>query len=314
MPDRTPETPAAVVDAAPSLAPIATPADRFAILAIDQRGSLARMLADAGLPADGPALSAFKIEVVRALGPGMSGVLLDPDHGLDPVRAAGLPGAGTGVLVTLEAAERADDAGVRRTQRVPGRDGGYVRQVGGHAGKYLVWMRPDLPPPPGEPDPIARAVAEAAAVIAECRAAGVLSVVEALPHPAPGEATLPADRRAITLASARLLAPLQPDLLKLEYPGDAATCRQVTEIAGRVPWALLSAGMAFERFREALRVALEAGTSGFIAGRAFWQEAAALQGAERHRFLSGPGRERVEQCLELVAAAGRPWPAARAGL
>ena len=303
MLDRTPQT----------LAAIATPAGRFGILAIDQRGSLARMLADAGLPASGAALSEFKIDVVRALGPGMSGVLLDPDHGLDPVRTAGLLPPETGVLVTLEAAERVEGEGVRRNQRVAGRDGRYVRQVGGQAGKYLVWMRPDLPRRPGEPDPIEEAVAEAAVVVAECRAAGVLSVIEALPYPGPGEAALPADRRAITVESARLLAPLQPDLLKLEFPGDAATCRQITEVVGRVPWALLSAGMAFERFREALQVALEAGTSGFIAGRAFWQEAASLQGDDRHRFLAGPGRARVEACLELVATAGRPWQAAVSG-
>ena len=69
---------------------IATADGRFAILAMDQRGSLRAMLEAAGLPAGDGDLSAFKVDVIGAIGPFASGVLTDPEYGVGPARAAGV--------------------------------------------------------------------------------------------------------------------------------------------------------------------------------------------------------------------------------
>src|SRR5438093_4953341 len=72
-----------------SLDSIADSRGRVAVLAMDQRGTLRRMLDAAGKPSADSDLIAFKIDVVRALAPLSTGVLLDPDFGAGHVRDAG---------------------------------------------------------------------------------------------------------------------------------------------------------------------------------------------------------------------------------
>ena len=68
--------------ARPSLDPIANRDGHLAVLAMDQRATLRRMLDGAGTPSSDADLSALKIDVVRALAPLSSGVLLDADFGV----------------------------------------------------------------------------------------------------------------------------------------------------------------------------------------------------------------------------------------
>ena len=89
-----------------SLDAIAGSDGRFAVLAMDQRATLRRMLVAAGQPSEDAELSAFKVDIVRALAPLSSGVLLDADYGVGPVRAAGAMPAGVGLLVAAEPVEK----------------------------------------------------------------------------------------------------------------------------------------------------------------------------------------------------------------
>jgi len=57
-----------------------SPDGRFAVLAMDQRNTLRRMLDGAGQPSADADLSAFKVDIVRALAPLSTGVLLDADY------------------------------------------------------------------------------------------------------------------------------------------------------------------------------------------------------------------------------------------
>ncbi|HIE39622.1 MAG TPA: hypothetical protein EYP77_11260, partial [Anaerolineae bacterium] len=81
----------------------ATPEGHLVILAVDHRGNLRRALNPEdpdGVP--DKALVAFKQEVVAALAPEASAVLLDPEHGALPAIGSGaLPGR-TGLIVALE--------------------------------------------------------------------------------------------------------------------------------------------------------------------------------------------------------------------
>jgi tagatose 1,6-diphosphate aldolase/sulfofructosephosphate aldolase len=220
------------------------------------------------------------------------------------------PGCAT--LVAVEPPERDTWQGEPRARRDPERTAAWVGAMGGDAVKLLVQLRPDRPRRAGEPDLVAEVVEVVSEVVADCAEAGIPSVVETLLYRLPGEESIPPRRRAELIAeSARILSETQPDLLKLEYPGDASGCRAVGD-AVTVPWAMLSAGMPFDAFLEAVALAgEEGGACGFIAGRVYWQEAVALEGEARRQFLASTGRARLEQSVATMSERAQPWHAGR---
>jgi tagatose-1,6-bisphosphate aldolase len=290
------------------LAGVAGPDGTLAVVAMDQRNTLRRMLAAAGRPTDPSELRSFKVDVVEALSPAANAVLLDPEFGVPAVRAAGVMAAGCATLVAVEPAERDTWAGEPRARRDPERTAAWVRDLGGDAVKLLVQLRPDRPRQAGQPDLIAEVVQVVQAVVDDCAAAGVPSVVETLLYRLPGEDPLPDRKRADLIAeSARILTETQPDLLKLEYPVDARGCAAVADVI-TVPWAMLSAGMPFPAFLEAVTISCDhGGASGFIAGRVYWQEAVAMAGAARKEFLARVGRQRLEQSVAVMSGRAEPW-------
>jgi tagatose 1,6-diphosphate aldolase/sulfofructosephosphate aldolase len=270
---------------------IAGPGGTFAILAMDQRGTLRSMLDKAGQPTDDAALSAFKVDVIGALSPYASGVLTDVEYGVGPVRAAGALHERCGLIV---ASERSPQP--RTEYDAAGRGPRFVADHGGVALKFLVRWWPDAA---GTDLDVIRRVVE------DCRAQGMPSVIEPLVRLAPEDDAAAGHR--LVIRSAGLLAELRPDLLKLEWPGDGAGCAELTKVCGPVPWTLLSAGVAYDAFVERTLVALDAGASGYIAGRAFWGEAAALTGAERRQFLREVAAKRMTDLNAAIAGRGRPW-------
>ena len=124
--------------------------------------------------------------------------------------------------------------------------------------KFLVQLRADRVAAPGEPD----LAAEALEVVR--RSSPTAARRDALGHREPD---LPAARRGRRVAGAAcrpiieaavLLDELGPDLLKLEYPGSPAACRRLAESL-TVPWAVLSAGVAFDEFAHVLRISCDEG-------------------------------------------------------
>jgi len=288
---------------------IANSGGTFAILAMDQRGTLRSMLDKAGRPSADEDLSAFKIDVIAALSPLATGVLTDVEYGVGPVTAAGALAPGVGLLVASERSPQPTYRGEQRTQYLPDERGpAFVAGHGGDALKFLVRWRPDRPAGAGEPDLAAEARDVIAAVVADCRRYGLPSVIEPLVAGLPGEPPLDPVRHAqLVVRSAELLAPLRPDLLKLEWPGDADGCREVSKVCGTVPWALLSAGVPYDQFAQRVLTAMDAGASGYIAGRAFWGEAVALTGAPRRDFLATTATDRMARLNAAIQGHGRPW-------
>ena len=292
---------------------IAGPDGRFAVLAMDQRNTLRRMLDGAGQPSADTDLSAFKVDIVRALAPLSTAVLLDADYGVGPVRAAGALPPGVGLLIAAEPPVRAQWNGEPRAGIDPGRRAAYVIENHGDALKFLVQWRPGRPRKPGEPDLAAEALSVIGEVVEDCREAGIPSVIEPLVARLPDEAPLAAAAAGeLVIQSATLMAGERPDLLKLEWPGGPEGCRRVSEALGSVPWTLLSAGVAFEEFAERVRIALDNGASGFIAGRAIWGEAVRFTGEARVAFLEATAVPRLAALSELLAQHGRSWREAAA--
>lgn len=285
-----------------SLDQIANREGKFAILAMDQRGTLRKMLDKAGQPSTDADLSAFKVDVIGALSAHASAVLTDVEYGVTAVREAGALAPGAGLLIASEWSPQPSWNGESRNEFDPARGPEFVAANGGSALKFLVRWRPDRPAVAGEPDLAQETLDAVRAVVAACRSYGMPSVIEPVVAAQPGE-----DAKRLVIRSAELLAEIGPDLLKLEWPGDADGCKELTEACGTVPWALLSAGVAYEQFVDRVLIALDAGATGYIAGRAFWGEAAGLAGAERRHFLQTTGVARMTNLNAAVQGHGRSW-------
>ncbi len=286
---------------------IATDDHTFAVVAMDQRGTLARMYSAVGrddVPDEEKV--ALKRDVLDGLRGVASAFLVDPDYGLPAARSLGA-GPRFGTLIAAEPAKRGSHEGEPRVHRDAALSAAWVREQGGNALKFLVQVRADRVAE-GHPDLTAEALDVVREVVADCAAEGVPSVIENLIYPLKGAAQLsPEERTAAILGAAEALDDARPSLLKLEYPGSPEACRTLAGML-HVPWAVLSAGVSMTEFSEVLRVSCdEGGASGFIAGRAIWKETVGMDPAARQAFLAGEGSRRLEECRKTIDGRARPW-------
>jgi tagatose 1,6-diphosphate aldolase/sulfofructosephosphate aldolase len=294
---------------ATTLSDIASADGTFAVVAMDQRNTLKRMYAAVGQEEPSTEeLVGIKADVVRALSPLASAFLLDPTYGMPALHQVRdeldhVPG----ILVAAEPEKRPAFEGEPRAAHDVTQNARWVLDQGGSAVKFLIQVRADRPASPGGPDLAAEALEIVRAVVEDCRRAGVPSVVENLVYPLPGETLGPQDRADAIIGAAEALDDLQPDLLKLEYPGSPEACRRLATTIS-TPWAVLSAGVDFDEFGEVLRISCdEGGASGFIAGRAVWKDAVGMPHDERRRHLASEGVRRLQGCIDAIAGRARPW-------
>ena len=284
----------------------------FAIVAMDQRNTLRRMFTAVGRTPDEADMTDLKADIARALSPSASAMLVDPDLGAPACLRPGVMAPGCGVMVAAEPADKEAWEGEPRATRDPALDAAWVKTQGGDALKFLLQLRAGRPRRPGDLDLEQEVLDVTRAIVEDCRAQGVPSVIENLIYSIPGEEPLtPQERSDVIVESARLLDEVGCDLLKLEYPGSPEACRRVAEVVTG-PWAVLSAGVPFDDFLDVLRICCDSGgASGFIAGRAFWKEAVDLEGPARYEFLSVEGRRRLDTCVEAIDGRARPWHTVR---
>ncbi len=290
----------------------ATPRGAFAILALDHRNNLRNALnptnPKAVLDAD---LTHFKQEVVVALAPAASAVLLDPQFGAAQCIAAGALPGGIGLLVACEETGYTGDPMARKATLLPGWSVAKARRMGASAVKILVYYHPDARTA-GEIEDFVRMVA------ADCATNDLPLFIEPLSYPLdPSKKSVEgAERRRVVIETARRLVPMGADVLKAEFPVDiraepderhwAEACAELSEAAG-IPWVLLSASVNFETYLRQGVIACQSGASGVAVGRAVWQEAVTQQGEQRLSFLRSVARPRMERLTDLCAALARPW-------
>lgn len=285
----------------------------FSILAIDHRNNLRRSLnpQDPGSVSD-EALVEFKLAVVRSLAPEASAILIDPEYGIEPVVTANaLPGK-TGLIVAIERSGYVSSPTARMTELLPDWNAEKISKTGASGVKLLIYYHPDAPTAPQIED-LVREVAQ------ECSDAKIPLFLEPLSYSLdPDQRKLPSqERRRVVVETARRLTTIPGvDILKAEFPLDIAAatsetewfeaCAELTE-ASAVPWVLLSAGVDFETYLHQVALASRAGASGVAVGRAIWKEGAGLSPAERDRFLSDVGRDRIAKVTSLCRALSHPW-------
>jgi tagatose 1,6-diphosphate aldolase len=297
---------------------IAGPRGIITVTAIDHRGSLEAMLKRAlpGRAIGFAEMAGEKLRIARALAPLSTAVLLDPLHGGHILSHDAVPGS-VGLLMCLEEFGYEGSAEGRLTTAIPGWSVAKIKRMGAVGVKVLLFYHPESPVAAPQEAFVER-VAE------ECRRHDIAFLLEPMSYPIrPGipkeSAEFAREKPAIVIESARRLGALGVDLLKAEFPADPrvetdesrlrAQCRALTA-ASPVPWVLLSAGESFDVFERLTGLACQEGASGFMVGRAIWQEAMSLADpAARERFLATTGASRLRILSALADAYATPWTA-----
>ncbi|HMO36207.1 MAG TPA: hypothetical protein PKA06_09195 [Gemmatales bacterium] len=124
------------------------------------------------------------------------------------------------------------------------------------------------------------------------------------------------DRKArAVIEGARILSGLC-DVFKSEFPGTLGhesdsklqENLQALNEACKTPWVLLSAGVDFPDYKKQVEMAMKAGASGVLGGRAFWKEYFTFATREEsQKFATTEGASRVKQIQEIVMSQGKPW-------
>jgi tagatose 1,6-diphosphate aldolase len=281
----------------------------FTILAFDQRGSYRKMLPEGSSYEDAVNI---KNEVVGALTQTASAVLLDAMYGLSP--AMHMRG-GAGLLMALEESGYTGDSTYRKLLFNPDWTVNKIKQMGGTAVKLLVYYHPHSGALVDEIEQ------DVKAVIDECHKYDLPLFLEPVSYSLDASISKESDtfastRPQVVVETARRLGKLAPDVLKLEFPYDAAynqdvdawraACEEVSAVAS-VPWVLLSAGVEFETFALQTEIACKAGASGWLAGRAIWKEVTKMNPAERATFINGKATARTQKLAEIANANATPW-------
>ncbi|NDJ59984.1 MAG: tagatose 1,6-diphosphate aldolase [Chloroflexi bacterium] len=281
----------------------------FTIVAFDQRGSYRKML-----PENTTYNEAVRIKrtIVSALSVRASAFLLDAQYGLHP--ALDMSGS-CGLLLSYEKSGYTGDSTYRRVAFDPDWTLAKIKRVGASAVKMLVYYHPDAGELADELDQLIANVAN------DCHQLDLPLFLEPMSYSI--DATIGKDsdafakiRPQVVRDTAKRLSKAGADILKLEFPHDAAFNQDLDEWRAAceaistdcaVPWVLLSAGVDFETFAQQAQIACEAGASGFLAGRAIWKEAVTMTDAERAQFLEVTALPRLEQLITTAHDHARPW-------
>lgn len=274
------------------------------VVACDQRGAMRQILAstpEERAKIDENKLGDVKSDIVAYLANSASCVLLDPVCAVPRVVDDGVLGRNTALLIGLDASGWDVDAkGYRLSKLVPGVDARRVRELGGTGGKLMVYLRPDRP----------EANTHNIKIIRDCVAdfakEDLLLVVEILTYAFDGEdeAAYKAKFGELIEGCARIALDNGSKVLKLPFPGSAASCRAISDMAGDVPWAVLSAGVDHQTFLGQVETAMRNGASGVIAGRALWKDCISLdRKVEQDRLanIATPRLKEIQKILEAFA-------------
>jgi len=295
---------------------IATPSGLLVMCAMDHRSGLVSMMEETQHDKpDYAEIVQMKLDMCSALGPYSSGILLDPEYGAAQCIASGALRGQTGLLVSIEATGYQRDPTGRLTVLLRDWSVEKIKRMGASAVKILVYYRPDIT------KLAARQLKVIDRVAGDCIKYDIPFLVEPKTYHVEGEAVDSADfARSLpqmVIETARQITALPIDVLKAEFPADmkyeqdedrlAGYCRQLDK-ASSVPWVILSAGVDYDTFKKQVTIACRAGASGFLGGRAIWQEATEMDSRDgRGSFLSGVAAKRMQELVEIAGRYGRPW-------
>lgn len=279
-----------------TLATLQRPSGGFAMLAIDQREALRKMLAETqSEPVSDDQVREFKLTTARILTPYASAVLIDRQFALQQAIDQGVVATSCGLIASADHFESAHGELVGTATIDREANPVALKAQGAVAMKLLVLYRPD-----GGAD---ERIAMTMEFIELCRAAGLLSIIEPISRPPLDGSEW--DWNAGVLAAAEELGSLGADLYKAEVPrhGQAteadvrADCALLDQ-AIEGPWVVLSSGVPEDVFPTAVAWACAEGASGFLAGRAVW--ASSIGSPDLEQELHDNAVDRLQRLCAVV--------------
>lgn len=302
----------------------------IAALAIDQRGSLKKMLAAAAnKPADETTIVDFKKAISEELTPYASSILLDPEYGLP---ASKVRAKGTGLLLAYEKTGYDVTEPGRMPDLLDHESALRLKEQGADAIKFLLYYDPDE-----DDDILDKKHAFVERVGAEAKAVGLPLFLELLTYSASNPDNQSAEFAKVkphkVMATIKEFSKPQYNVtvLKLEMPfnikyvegfnGDNEVVYTQDEAkkllveqsqATNLPYIFLSAGVTSEEFIAEIKMANEAGVAynGVLCGRATWKPSIKPFAAESEtagrEWLATHGKENIEN-LNAVLTGAKSW-------
>ncbi len=256
-----------------------------------------------------------KLELVAAMAPHSTALLLDPATSLAQSVASGALPRDVGLISGLEDLYHAPGTATGfdlELRLKPGWDPERLAALGADAAKLVVFHRHD------DPDDLQeRHHAVVAEVAAECTRLQLPLVLEPLWFPREGESlddpAVQDIRTASVLAAAASYRRAGGDIMKMEFPTLIGTehgqeradeACEALDAAVDGPWVLLSAGVTFDGFARQLEIGARAGAVGFMAGRAIWGDGVGRHPAEVRAEGCRRAAERLDRLADIMAAHG----------
>lgn len=301
-------------------------------LAIDQRGSLKKMLASGARTVSGDeALIEFKQLISSQLTPYATSILLDPEYG---VPATKLRASECGLIVAYEKTGYDATTEGRLPDLLPNWSAKRIKELGADAVKVLIYYDVDDKP---EINDIKQAWVER--VGSECLAEDIPYFLEILTYDTKRASVVDEDYAKVKPHKVNEAMKLfsEPrynvDVLKVEVPvnmnfvegfakdgvesvyslAEAKAFFKEQSDATHLPFIFLSAGVSAELFQETLKVAHEAGSqfNGVLCGRATWKEAVTVfadQGVDAARaWLDETGRQNINDLNRVLRETAVSW-------
>lgn len=279
-----------------TLKDIARPSGGFAMLAVDQRESLRLMFLAAGAnaPVIDSTLTDFKVNATRILSPYASAVLIDQQFCYQQIIDQQAIAKNCAMIVAADQFISGNGIPVDSVVIDKKVDPQKVKKDGGKALKLLVLWRSD--------EDAQQRLDMVKAFNGLCHDNGLISIIEPIVRaPRKGDKF---DREQAIIDAAKELGNTGADLYKVEMPlhgkgseKELLNASQKLNENINIPWVILSSGVDETLFPRAVRVAMTAGASGFLAGRAVWSSVIGLPDTELMlRNISVPKM----QCLSEI--------------
>jgi len=293
---------------------ISNPNGTLTMVATDQNSSMISMMKKAtGREPTYAEVADAKVMLSRALAPHCSGLLVDGYYGYASTVAAFAVPASTGLLIRVEKSGASKNAaGAPCGEVEPGWGVAKIKRAGADAVKLLAQFEP------GEFDSAERNFELTRRIHDECVAHDILFLLEPIHFPYNGEddkSESKIKRKARTVIESAKYLSRYCDVYKAEFPGTLGyeSDDQLMDNLKRLndacvkPWVLLSAGVDYDQYKKQVEMAIKAGASGVLGGRAFWKEFFTYPtGAERQKFAETECVRRVKE-VDAIVKTGTPW-------
>jgi len=285
-----------------TLKDITRPSGGFSMLAVDQREAMRLMFAAAGVPAPvtDRHLTDFKVNAAKILSPYASAILVDQQFCYHQIVEQNAIAKSCAMIVAADEFIPGNGIPVDSVVIDNGVDAQAVKRDGGKALKLLVLWRSDEDP--------AQRLEMVRNFNQLCHANGLLSIIEPVVRP-PRRGDV-FDREKAIIEAAKELGDSGADLYKVEMPLYGKGTQQALLNASQtlneqihMPWVILSSGGDEKLFPRAVSVAMQAGASGFLAGRAVWSSVVGLPDTELMlRDISVPKLQRLGEIVDEMMA------------